>query len=244
VTLIVHNLYIQRSATFSLMLEKLVVSAGELLCITGPNGCGKTTLMECLAGMLRPGNGTILLDGQPVTTVLQPVRAAIGYVPDDEAWLIAELCADEYFSLLCRVYRKAGVATDMQTRTVQLAGQLHFTALRQPLGKLSHGNKKKVQLIAALMHRPKLLIIDELRNGLDPLAIIAAEALVREALQDGSIVVAATHDLWWAERLAAKVLLLVNGQLTAYDRTAQLVQAHGSLEALFVAKTREAHDAR
>ncbi|HYH75354.1 MAG TPA: ABC transporter ATP-binding protein [Candidatus Saccharimonadales bacterium] len=230
----IHNLSVIRSTTFTLTLPTLTVPPGTLLSITGPNGGGKTTLIECMTGLLAPTTGGISLYGQPIPAGLHTIRAAIGLVPDDDAWLIAELCAEEYVGLLRRIYCKAGARTPMAARAVALAERLHFTAWRQPLGKLSHGNKKKVQLIAALMHQPQLLVIDELRNGLDPLAILAAEQLVRDELQRGAVVVAATHDLWWAERMATTVLLLLQGQAAAYGTTVQLVASHGSLEQLFI----------
>lgn len=233
-SLVVHNLHVRRSPAFALHIPELQTEPGRLLCVTGPNGCGKTTLMECLSGLLAVGSSSLTFNGQPFATHLQAVRAIIGFVPDDEAWLVAELNADEYFGLLYKVYRKAGINSDMHARTLELARRLHFTAFRQPLGKLSHGNKKKAQLIAALMHRPRLLILDELRNGLDPMVIIAAEQLIRDELSAGTTIVAATHDLWWAERMAHSILLLVDGKPVTYNNTAVLLRQHASLEALFI----------
>ena len=230
----VTNLQIKRSQAFALRLTKLRLPAGKLLCIAGPNGGGKTTLIECLVGLLRPDSGQITLAGQTVDNNLKAVRKLIGYVPDDEAWLVKELCAREYFDLLITVYRQAGVGGDMPARVRALSSALYFTNFRQPLEQLSHGNKKKVQLIAALVHQPKLIVIDELRNGLDPLAVIAAEQLLREEAKRGTCIVVSTHDLWWAERMADTVLLLVDGRPAANGPTKKLAQAHGSLEKLFL----------
>lgn len=230
----VTNLQVRRSQTFALRLPKLSLGAGQMLCVAGPNGSGKSTLIECLTGLLRPDNGRITLAGRTIDNNLKTVRKLIGYVPDDEGWLVKELCASEYFDLLITVYRQAGVQSDMPARVRMLSGALYFTGFHQPLEQLSHGNKKKVQLIAAVLHEPKLLVVDELRNGFDPLAVIAAEQLLKQETGRGACVVATTHDLWWAERLADTVLLLADGRPAASGPAKQLVRTHGSLEKLFL----------
>jgi ABC-2 type transport system ATP-binding protein len=155
-------------------------------------------------------------------------------VPDDEDWLIKELCAKEYFGLLARVYREAGVSTDITKRVAALSNMLHFTSHMQPLESLSHGNKKKVQLIAGLMHSPKVIILDEVRNGLDPLAIIATEQLLTQETKRGACIIATTHDLSWAERTADDILLLTDGKIHVHEKTAAIVKCYGSLQKLFL----------
>lgn len=231
-----YNLVVHRGQTFRLQLDRLRLGQGTILCVAGPNGSGKTTLVECLAGLLVPDTGYVSVCNTPLDHNLAAVRSPIGYVPDNEQWFVKELCAQEYFNLLITVYRSAGVQLDMPTRLQQLATTLSFTNFLQPLFQLSHGNKKKVQLIAGLLHQPKLLIVDELRNGLDPLAVIAAEQLLRNEAGHGTCIVAATHDLWWAERFAQQILLLVNGKPVVYAPTNRIVARYGSIEKLFVQK--------
>jgi ABC-2 type transport system ATP-binding protein len=230
----IQHLRLSRSRSFALAISGLQISAGHTLCVVGPNGSGKTTLMECLAGILMPTSGEISIAGMPVTTNVRGIKRLVGFIPDDEHWLIQELCAKEYFALLKGVYRQAGCENDMQARIASLAATLQFTAFDLQLRHLSHGNKKKVQIIAALMHRPHLLIVDEIRNGLDPLAIITVEALLREEVAGGMALVAATHDLWWAERIADDVVLLLGGSVAIHDKKDSLVARHGSLEKLFM----------
>jgi ABC-2 type transport system ATP-binding protein len=233
---IVDELTLVRSKTFKLSIPHLQAKSGEVLCITGPNGSGKTSLIECIVGMTTPDTGSVTINGRVVDNNLQATRATIGYIPDDEAWIIAELCATEYLALLRSIYAKADVRTDMEATVRDIAKTLHFNAWNQQLGTLSHGNKKKVQIIAGLMHRPRLIVVDELRNGLDPLAIIAAEGLLRSAAARGSIIVATTHDLWWAERIASRVVLLIDGQLRLEQDTKSIVKAYGSVENLFLSQ--------
>jgi ABC-2 type transport system ATP-binding protein len=230
----VKGLRISRSLSFGLHISKLDLKPGKILCVVGPNGSGKTTLVECLTGLLAPPLGTITINGVGVDKNLRTTKRLIGFVPDDEAWLLKELCAKEYFTLLEDVYRQAGTTGDIKARTAYLARQLQFSAFEQPLRQLSHGNKKKVQIIAGLMHQPQVIILDELRNGLDPLAIIAAEKIVKQEAERGAAIVAATHDLWWAQRIADEVLLLIDGTAAIHQKTAQILKQHESLEDLFI----------
>lgn len=233
--LTVNDVLIQRSATFHLQIERLVLGSGRLLCITGPNGSGKTTFIECISGLLAPGKGVITVNGRRLTENLYPTKASIGFIPDDESWFIKELSAREYFALLIKIFRKAGVTSDMNKRVAWLADALRFTAFDQPVSSLSHGNIKKVQIIAGLMHQPKLLIIDELRNGLDPLSIISAESLIKAELDSGTCVIAATHDLWWAQRMADEIILLNRGAVVIHKKTTAIIKEHGTVESLFMA---------
>jgi len=232
--LTITSLAVKRSDSFTLRVKNLSIEAGDILCVAGPNGSGKTTLVECITGLLASTAGHITIHGVPVSRNLRATKALVGFVPDDESWLIKELCAREYFALLHTIYRQAGVQHDMRKRGTELANILQFTAFDIPMEQLSHGNKKKVQLIAALMHQPQVIIVDELRNGLDPLAVIAAEQLIRQEATRGACVIAATHDLWWAERIAQHILLLMNGSIAVNQKTAAIVRKHGSLEKLFM----------
>lgn len=231
----VDHLVLQRGPHFTLDIKRLYAGSGDILCVAGPNGSGKTTLIECIAGIINIPSCPIFINGHRLTANLQTTQLLIGYIPDDEDWLIKELCAEEYFNLLIHLYVKAGKPKQtLQYRLQHLAKSLRFTDLKQQLSSLSHGNKKKVQIIAGLLHQPRLIIIDELRNGLDPLATIAAERLIRAEADSGACVIAATHDLWWAERIAKHTLLLINGHVAIYEATTTLLDKYGSLEKLFV----------
>jgi len=229
----VTNLFAWRGKTFVLHIPSLKLAAGKVLCVTGPNGSGKTTLIETLAGLVRPQTGTVLIGGTPVTNDLRATKASIGFIPDDEDWFVKNLSAREYLKLLRSIYRDAGVTSDMEARADSLATVLHFTAQDQPLERLSHGNKKKVQLIAGLMHKPAVIIVDELRNGLDPLAVMAAEDIMKAEARRGACIVAATHDLWWAQRFADRILLLIDGRVLLDQSTRSLLQQYGSLDKMF-----------
>ncbi len=230
----IDNLFINRGAHFNLQVEKLHLQAGTLLCVTGPNGSGKSTLLTSMAGLLKPDGGVITIAGKSLTRHLRETKAKIGYVPDDEDWFIRELSAREYLRLLGNIYSDVKIRANIQSRISQLSEQLYFSQLDTPLDQLSHGNKKKVQLIAGLMHSPLIIVIDELRNGLDPLAIIAAENILRQEARRGACIVAATHDLWWAERISDEVLMLKDGRVRIHQTTSSICKAFGSFEKAFM----------
>ncbi|HEU4914763.1 MAG TPA: ABC transporter ATP-binding protein [Candidatus Saccharimonadales bacterium] len=230
----IHKLRVHRGVNFSLSIDCLSLTAGKTICLAGPNGSGKSTLIQSIAGLITPDQGTITVAGQAVSSNLRATRAAIGLIPDDEDWLIKELCAKEYFALLARVYRDAGVRTDMEAQALSLSRELMFNSFLQPLDSLSHGNKKKVQIIAGLMHHPALLVLDEVRNGLDPLAIIAVESLLKREKSRGACILAATHDLWWAQRTGDRIILLSQGKVQADKSTSSIKRTHKSVEAMFM----------
>ncbi|MGF7229154.1 MAG: ATP-binding cassette domain-containing protein [Candidatus Saccharibacteria bacterium] len=235
--LVARNIEAIQSKTFRLSVSSLVANPGSITCVTGPNGCGKTTLLECLTGLTKPLRGTITIRGAPVCEGLRATKTQLGFVPDDEDWFIKELTAREYLDLVISVYTKAGVTAPLHKNYEQLAQDLSFNTFDQPLHQLSHGNKKKVQIIAALMHQPPVIVLDEIRNGLDPLAILATEKILLREARRGACIIAATHDLWWAERIATDVLLLQNGQIVVQDSLKNILRTYHHLENLFIAKT-------
>jgi ABC-2 type transport system ATP-binding protein len=239
-TLNIQRILLRRSKKFCLDVQTVRVPGGQILCVAGPNGSGKTTLIECLVGILAAPTVKATIDGQKIGNNIRATKGLVGYIPDDEQWFVKELCATEYFALLTDIYTGVGIPHQkLQYRVQGLAATLQFSAFEQPLESLSHGNKKKVQIIAGLMHEPQMIVIDELRNGLDPLAILAAEEIIRLEAERGSCVVAATHDLWWAERIADQTMLLIDGRVVIHKKTTDLLEEFGSLEKLFMRLLRQ-----
>ena len=239
--LAVTSLVLRRSRGFAVRIPSLQLPPGRTLCLTGMNGSGKTSLIEAVVGMAPPDRGAIEICGLAQDGRLPAPKRLLGFIPDDDAWIIPELSAGEYFALLASLAPK-GERPELAREAERLASALSFASGRQQMGSLSHGNRKKVQIIAALMHRPRLVVVDELRNGLDPLSIRAAEELLKGAVREGAAVLAASHDLWWAERFADETLILSKGEALMQEKTSAIVEAWGSLENLFVeACAQEAH---
>ena len=234
IILTVEDLKIKRSTTFQLSIPYLQFTPGSLTSVVGANGSGKTTFMEALVGLLPPTQGVVKVSGQESHLEIADVKLAIGYIPDDDSWLIPELTAAEYFALLASVQSALPNKQLILQRAYDLAKELLFDSFDHQLGGLSHGNKKKVQIIAGLMHDPHFVIVDELRNGLDPIAILRAEQILKYKQMSGTAIIAATHDLWWAERFSDEVVMIRRGHIILNDYTANIVQSSGSLEAKFM----------
>lgn len=231
--LTVSGLCVERSQSFTLRIDKLQYKSGTIICLAGANGSGKTTFVECLVGLLSPEAGRISVRNHDIRPESTYVKRLIGFVPDDDTWIVPELTASEFFELLIKVYKKVGVKTDMNARVRYVSEQLLFTQADSLLSELSHGNKKKVQIIAALLHQPPVIVVDEVRNGLDPIVIKRVETLLVQEARRGAVIVAATHDLWWAERFARQIVFLYDGQVLLSDTKRRVVATFGSLEKSF-----------
>ncbi|MEI6477666.1 MAG: ABC transporter ATP-binding protein [bacterium] len=231
--LTVSSLVIRRSRSFTLAIPHFELLSGKITSLVGANGCGKTTFLEGLTGLVTPQGGEIRINGYVQDGRQIEAKRHVGYIPDDDSWIIPELTAAEYFKLLISLAPKEEEKT-LEKRTTELSSLLDFNAIDMQTGALSHGNRKKVQIIAALMRRPKVLIVDELRNGLDPIVIRVAERLVQAEAQAGTAVLAATHDLWWAERFSDQVAILADGDIVLREKTARIQEEWGSLENCFL----------
>lgn len=225
----IDNFSIKRNKDFTLRVDKVHLQKGKVVCLVGANGSGKTTLIEAVTGLISTHTGVVRICGIESSLKNQKrVNSLMGFIPDDDNWVIPELCAEEFFALLADIYGRRIVGN-----IDQLCERLDFKNRRLQIGSLSHGNKKKLQIIAALAHRPKLLIVDELRNGLDPVAIIQVEQLMKDFVYGQGSILASTHDLWWAERFSDETLLIHDGKIQYADDTARIVEDYGSLENKF-----------
>jgi ABC-2 type transport system ATP-binding protein len=233
--LVMHNITVQRGS-FHLSIENLSVRHGEITCLVGPNGCGKTTLLLTMLGLL-PYKGQCLLGDEPYDGMQPKHRAQLGYVPDDPEMIFEELTAQEQWSVcadaLYRVYPYS-TREHFMKKAGHLAKSISFTPPVQLAREYSHGMRKKTQIISALMGDPEVVILDEVRNGLDPIAIRQVEQLLQDERDRGAAVMAATHDLWWAERFADYIYIMDKGTIAAQGTCKQLVKkSERSLEAAF-----------
>ncbi len=234
IILTINGLRVQRSKSFYLSVPFLNFLPGTVTCIVGANGSGKTTLMESIVGLAPPSEGVVKVSGNDAHLEIAEVKRAIGFIPDDDTWIIPELTATEFFELLASVHASKDRIKRIVRSAQTLAKELMFDSFNSQLGSLSHGNKKKVQIIAGLMHDPHFIVVDELRNGLDPIAILRAERILRHKQMSGTAIIAATHDLWWAERFADQVVMIRRGHIILNDYTKTIVEKYGSVESRFM----------
>ena len=195
------------------------VKAGEIVGLLGPNGAGKTTAIKILTGYLQPDEGTVTIDGLDVLTHTLDVQARIGYLPEN-APLYPELSVQKYLMMMADL-RQIPPAD----RLVRLSEAVHATSLTEyltrPIGTLSKGLRQRVGLAQAILHQPKLLILDEPTVGLDPTQIVEIRRLIQR-LSKRSTILFSTHILPEVEALCDRVLILMNGQVRADARLSEL----------------------
>lgn len=210
---------------FELRVKQLNLPAGKIACVVGPNGGGKTTLLLTALGLL-PHEGAVKISGQVYDGTQAVLKAQLGFIPDDPELLFDELTAREFWRLTASVLSDLGVGQRLvlEGRAEDLAKQLSFDPPAKLAKNYSHGMRKKTQIVNALLGEPSIIIVDELRNGLDPIAIKQAEDLIQSEKKRGAAILAATHDLWWAERFADHIYIVYQGQIVAQGTLNQLLK--------------------
>ncbi|MDQ3266857.1 MAG: ABC transporter ATP-binding protein [Myxococcota bacterium] len=193
----------------------LEVGEGEIFGFIGPNGAGKTTTLRTMLGLLRPTSGTARLLGRNVVEEGPRSRVGIGYA-GGETHLYDDLAVG---ALLAWVGRFHG--GDCSPRRAELADTLGLD-LGARTTDLSLGNRKKVALVAALQHRPRLVLLDEPTNGLDPVVQAHLFEVLREEARGGTTVFFSSHVLSEVQRVCARVAVLTEGRLTALESVAAL----------------------
>lgn len=217
----------------------LRVAAGELYALLGHNGAGKTTAIKMLAGLLRPQSGTVCVGGYNVVTQTREAVAQIGYVPD-LPFLYDKLSGRELLQFIGRMYgmdpRHAADNIDREVARFEL-GEF----VDQLTETYSHGMKQRMVFATAMMHEPRVLVVDEPMVGLDPHSIRLVKDLLRSEVAGGTCVLMSTHTLDVAEQIAQRVGIMSRGRLL-YDGTVDQLReqrsAEGqSLEAMYLALT-------
>jgi ABC-2 type transport system ATP-binding protein len=203
----------------------LEVKAGELFGFLGPNGAGKTTTIKMMAGILTPTQGQVFLDGINVHRNPVQAKSLLAYVPDQPN-LYEKLSPREFLSFIADIYRMDRTTAERQSSHWLELFNLSDRA-DELMGGFSHGMKQKVSLIAALLHEPRVLFLDEPTVGLDPRSARMIKDLLRTLCQKGVTVFMSTHILEIAERMCDRIGIIQNGQLLALGSMEELrTQTH------------------
>lgn len=207
------------------------VDDGEIVGLLGPNGAGKTTLIKALTGYLEPDSGRVCVGGIDVVADPRRVQAQIGYLPENTP-LYPELTVQAYLKLMADLRL---VPPDRQMKQIEQAAEATGLSdrLTQPIGELSKGFRQRLGLAQAILHSPRLLILDEPTIGLDPTQIVTIRDLIRR-LSRNSTVLFSTHILSEVETLCDRAIILINGHLRADARIADLAESRGVLLTLDV----------
>jgi ABC-2 type transport system ATP-binding protein len=202
------------------------IAEGEIVGLLGPNGAGKTTILKILIGYLQPDSGTVIMDGLDVLTHTREVQARIGYLPEN-APLYPDLNVQTYLKMMAEIRQ---IPPDEQlacfSEAVRAVGVEEY--LTRPIGKLSKGYRQRVGLAQAILHRPRILILDEPTLGLDPTQIIEIRKLIKR-LSTHSTVLFSSHILPEVEVLCDRAIILMNGEIKADARLSDLASTKNAI---------------
>lgn len=209
------------------------VKDGEIFGFIGPNGAGKTTTIKLIAGMLKPDHGTIMVNGIDVQK--DPIRAKMdmAYVPDNPD-LYERLTGIQFINFIADAYKVP--LEERKRRTSELAAVFEMQdSLGDLIESYSHGMRQKTVLISALVHAPKVWILDEPLVGLDPMAALTLKNMMRDHANRGNTVFFSTHILEVAEKLCDRVGIIAKGKLLTCGTLDQLRTEQGeTLESIFM----------
>ena len=209
----------------------LHIAAGEIYGFIGHNGAGKTTTLKSVVGILQFDEGEITIDGHSVKADPLACKRELAYIPDNPD-LYDFMTGIKYLNFVADIF---GVgAAERQERIRKYAEAFELTEdLAQPVAAYSHGMKQKLAIIAAWLHQPKLIIMDEPFVGLDPKASHLLKGMMREVCDQGGAIFFSTHVLEVAEKLCDKVAIIKGGKLIR-SGTMDVVKGDDSLEEVFL----------
>ncbi len=207
------------------------IEAGEVVGLLGHNGAGKTTIMKMLTGYLEPSEGRILIDGDDLAAHRRAVQGKIGYLPEN-CPTYPEMTVIDYLDYAAALH---GIAPADRPAALRLA--IERTALAEkataPIHTLSRGYRQRVGVAQAILHRPRILILDEPTNGLDPSQIQHMRDLIRELSRDATVILS-THIMQEVQAVCDRAIIIRNGRV-ALDATLAALQQGGRLVAALAA---------
>jgi ABC-2 type transport system ATP-binding protein len=217
----------------------LEVPKGQLFGFLGPNGAGKTTTIKLLMGLLKPSNGTITINGLNIHEDPVKAKAMVGYIPD-RPYIYEKLTGMEYLEFIADLY-----SLEKEVVRPRAMKFLEFFDLKESANELiegySHGMKQKLIISGALIHTPKIVVVDEPMVGLDPRGARQVKDLFRDLCQEGTTLFMSTHSLGIAEAMCHRVGIILKGKMIAdgsvEDLRNQAQQEHGDLEEIFLKLT-------
>lgn len=214
----------------------LEIPKGELFAFLGPNGAGKTTAIRLLTGLMQPMQGRVRLCGVDIQVEPMKAKALLGYVPDVAAFY-EKLSAPEFMHFIAELFEMDPAHAATRTEELFTTFALHEHC-GQRIENLSHGTRQRLAIASALLHEPKVFIIDEPMVGLDPLHARVVKEELKKLSRSGTTVLMSTHLLNVAEEVADRIGILNRGRLVFIGTLAELRANRGdaglSLEELFL----------
>ncbi len=223
---------IYKGTTKGISGVSLNVENGDIYAFIGHNGAGKTTLLKAITGIHEFDKGEVLIDGIDVKKDPMEVKRRIAYVPDNPD-IYEFMTGIQYLNFIADVYGVS--AADREARIKTAAEKFEITdSLGDLISSYSHGMKQKIVLISALVHDPKLLIMDEPFVGLDPKAAFLLKEMMKDLTRKGGAIFFSTHVLDVAEKLCNKVAIIKEGHLVTSGLMSEVVNDKASLEDIFM----------
>ena len=209
----------------------LHIQSGEIYGFIGHNGAGKTTTLKCVAGILSYDNGDILIGGSDIQKNAIEAKKQMAYIPDNPD-IYDYMTAIQYLDFIADIFE---VGQEDRKRRIKKYGDMFELTdkLAQPVNAYSHGMKQKLAVMGALVHDPKLILMDEPFVGLDPTAALLLKQTMREICDNGGAIFFSTHVLEVAEKLCDKVAIIKAGKLIR-SGTMEEVKGDDSLEEVFL----------
>ena len=212
----------------------LTLEEGKIIGFIGLNGAGKTTLIKMMTGILKPDSGKIIINGKDIVKDPVETKQMIGYMADSPDMFL-RLTGIEYIHLLSDIYK---VPKDVREKRIkELSKKFHLEeVLDKPMQGYSHGTRQKMMVMGALVHNPKVWILDEPLIGLDPQSSILLKEMMREHADKNNIVFFSTHVLEIAEKLCDKIAIINKGKIMYYGTLDNLRKEYKKkdLEQLFM----------
>lgn len=215
----------------------LTIEKGDIYGFVGHNGAGKTTLLKSIAGIISFDEGDILVDGKSIKTEPLEVKKVIAYIPDNPD-IYETLTGIQYLQMIANIF---GIDQHERARKIDEYASLFdlIQVLQQPISSYSHGMKQKLVIISALIHSPKLLLLDEPFVGLDPKASFQLKEIFKSMCEQGVSIFFSTHVLEVVEKLCNKVAIIKQGKIVASGNTQDII-LNQSLEEIFMEIASEA----
>ena len=203
---------------------------GRIVGLLGPNGAGKSTLMKIVTGYIAADEGEVLIDGKRVAVDDVETKRMVGYLPEHNP-LYLDMYVREYLNFVAEVYGLKGVQKcDAVEGVVERTG-LTLEANKK-IGQLSKGYRQRVGIAAAIIHNPKVLILDEPTTGLDPNQLIDIRQLIKDLGRD-RLVIFSTHIMQEVEQVCDDVIVINKGNVIEQGEKDALVAKYGSIERIF-----------
>lgn len=214
----------------------LEIKDGDIFGFVGHNGAGKTTLLKSIAGIIDFNEGDIKVNGISIKESPIEVKKLIAYIPDNPD-IYETLTGIQYLEFIADVFK---VSQDKRRQLIEkYVTMFEMTdVLHNPISTYSHGMKQKIVVISALIHEPKLMILDEPFVGLDPKASFLLKEVFKEMVAQGSAIFFSTHVLEVVEKLCNKVAIIKQGKIVALGNTVDII-SNESLEQIFMELAKE-----